>query len=76
MTSDEQLALWVDGKSVHNHDATYSVVNNNGEVVGTAKAEGGGTEQRRHELLMTFLAAAMSRAGDKRAHIAGRGESS
>lgn len=82
MTSDEQLQLWVHGDPRHNHaegeccpdfSCCEPALLQPYEV---RLAFLHGTEQRRHELLMTFLAAAMSRAGDKRAHIAGRGESS
>lgn len=41
MTPNEQLELWVDGHSVHNHDKWYEVVDADGKTVGREKQEGG-----------------------------------
>lgn len=41
MTSDEQLELWVAGKSVHNDEVWYDVVDEAGSVVDRKRLEGG-----------------------------------
>lgn len=41
MTSEEQLALWVEGHSIHNNDAVYHIVDEKENVIGTKKVEDG-----------------------------------
>lgn len=41
MTTDEQLKLWVEGKSVHNDDKWIEFVDGDGNVVERRKMDGG-----------------------------------
>ncbi len=41
MTEEEQMNLWLDGRSVHNHDKTRNVLDDDGNVLRKEKVKGG-----------------------------------
>ncbi len=41
MTTDEQLEKWVNGESLHNHERSIDIVDDDGNVIATEEMKGG-----------------------------------